>query len=96
MVAIGKLYFSTGDYANAADAIQKGLAKGGVADVDDANTLLGVALVRRGKPADSARAVQRGQGSEVRGSDPAVGALPRFNAADRAGADPAATNFRPC
>ena len=34
MVAIGKLYFSAGDYANAVDAIQKGLAKGGVADAD--------------------------------------------------------------
>jgi hypothetical protein len=39
MVAIGKLYFSAGDYANAVDAIQKGLAKGGVADADDANML---------------------------------------------------------
>jgi len=53
MVAIGKLYFSAGDYANAADAIQKGLAKGGVTDSDDANALLGVALVRAGKPADA-------------------------------------------
>ena len=55
MVAIGKLYFSAGDYANASDAIQKGLAKGGVADTDDANAVLGVALVRSGKP-DDARA----------------------------------------
>ncbi len=53
MVAIGKLYFSAGDYANAADAIQKGLAKGGVTDIDDANALLGVALVRAGKTADA-------------------------------------------
>jgi tetratricopeptide (TPR) repeat protein len=53
MVAIGKLYFSSGDYANASDAIQKGLAKGGVTDTDDANALLGVALVRAGKPADA-------------------------------------------
>jgi tetratricopeptide (TPR) repeat protein len=53
MVAIGKLYFSAGDYANAADAIRKGLAKGGVVDSDDANALLGVALVRLDKPADA-------------------------------------------
>jgi Flp pilus assembly protein TadD len=53
MVAIGKLYFSAGDYANAADAIAKGLAKGGVTDTDDANALLGIALVRAGKPNDS-------------------------------------------
>jgi len=51
MVATGKLYFSTGEYAKAADAIQKGLAKGGVTDTDDANALLGVAQVRAGNPA---------------------------------------------
>jgi Tfp pilus assembly protein PilF len=48
MVAIGKLYFSTGEYAKAVDAIQKGLAKGGVSDTDDANALLGVAQARAG------------------------------------------------
>ncbi len=53
MVAIGKLFFSSGDYAKAADAVQKGLAKGGVADIDDANALLGIALVRSGKPNDA-------------------------------------------
>ena len=49
MVAIGKLYFSAGDYANAVDAIQKGLAKGGVTDIDDANMLAGIANSRLGK-----------------------------------------------
>ena len=49
MVAMGKLYFSVGDYGKAADAFRKGLAKGGVADVDDANALLGMALVRGGQ-----------------------------------------------
>ena len=53
MVAIGKLYFSAGDYANAVDAIQKGLAKGGVADADDANMLVGIANSRLGKPAEA-------------------------------------------
>jgi len=53
VVAIGKLYFSAGDYANAADAIQKGLAKGGVADADDANMLLGIAYSRSGKPTEA-------------------------------------------
>lgn len=46
MVAYGKLYFSTGDYAKAADAIAKGLAKGGVTDVGDAQMLLGIAQTR--------------------------------------------------
>jgi len=49
MVAMGKLFFSVGEYGKAADAIQKGLAKGGVSDVDDANALLGIAQVRAGK-----------------------------------------------
>jgi outer membrane protein assembly factor BamD (BamD/ComL family) len=53
MVAIGKLYFSAGDYANAADAIQKGLAKGGVQDADDANMLAGIANTRLGKAAEA-------------------------------------------
>ncbi|HQR48794.1 MAG TPA: hypothetical protein PL152_05635, partial [Steroidobacteraceae bacterium] len=53
MLAIGKLYFSAGDYAKAADAIGKGLAKGGVTDTDDANALLGIAHVRAGNAADA-------------------------------------------
>jgi tetratricopeptide (TPR) repeat protein len=53
MVATGKLYFSAGDYARSADAIQKGLAKGGVTDTDDANMLLGIAYARSGKAAEA-------------------------------------------
>jgi len=53
MVAVGKLYFSMGDYANAADAIQKGIAKGGVTDADDANMLMGIAHSRQGKLAEA-------------------------------------------
>jgi Tfp pilus assembly protein PilF len=53
MVSLGKLYFSAGEYAKAAAAIEKGLAKGGVTDTDDAHALLGIARVRGGKPADA-------------------------------------------
>ena len=53
MIGIGKLYFSAGDYAKAADAIQKGLAKGGATDADDANLLLGIAQARAGQAADA-------------------------------------------
>jgi len=49
MVANGKLFFSVGEYGKAADAISKGLAKGGVTDADDAQMLLGIALVRAGQ-----------------------------------------------
>jgi tetratricopeptide (TPR) repeat protein len=55
MVGIGKLYFSMGDYEKAVDAFQKGLAKGGVTDANDANLLLGIANARLGKT-DPARA----------------------------------------
>ena len=58
VVAYGKLYFSAGDYANAAAAIQKGLGMGGVADTDDANALLGIALVRAGKAAEAKAPLQ--------------------------------------
>lgn len=58
MVAIGKLYFSTGEYAKAVDAIQKGLAKGGVTDTDDANALLGVAQARAGNLAGARTAFE--------------------------------------
>ena len=58
MVAIGKLYFSAGEYAKAVDAIQKGLAKGGVTDSDDANALLGVAQARAGNLAGARTAFE--------------------------------------
>ncbi len=58
MVAIGKLYFSAGDYAKAIDAIQKGLAKGGVADADDANMLAGIANSRLGKSTEARAAFE--------------------------------------
>jgi TolA-binding protein len=57
MVAMGKLFFSVGDYAKAADAFRKGLAKGGLTDTDDASLLLGMALARGGKGADASAAL---------------------------------------
>lgn len=56
MYEVGKLYFSNGDYAKAADAFSKAVAKGGLSDLDDANMELGVALVRAGKKAEAAKA----------------------------------------
>jgi predicted Zn-dependent protease len=64
MVATGKLYFSVGEYAKAADAIQKGLAKGGVTELDDANALLGVALVRTDKLAEARAAFEAVKGAK--------------------------------
>ena len=54
-VKVGLGFFSTGDYAQAAELVRRGIAKGGVARLDDANLLLGAALVELGKK-DEARA----------------------------------------
>jgi len=71
MVATGKLLLNVGQYDKAADAFRKGLAKGGVADVDDANALLGIALVRGGKGAEAIEAF-----SKIR--DPKLGEIARL------------------
>jgi tetratricopeptide (TPR) repeat protein len=54
-VKVGLGFFSTGDYAQAAEVISRGIAKGGVTRLDDANLLLGAALLELGKK-DEARA----------------------------------------
>lgn len=54
-VKVGLGFFSTGDYAQAIEAIRRGIAKGGVTRLDDANLLLGAALVELGNE-DEARA----------------------------------------
>lgn len=53
---VGKLYFSAGDYAKAAAAFQKALTMAGLADADDANAELGMALARQGKKAEATKA----------------------------------------
>ncbi|NJD32245.1 MAG: tetratricopeptide repeat protein [Gammaproteobacteria bacterium] len=58
MYAVGKLYFSAGDYGNAADALRKAIAKNSLSDADDADMLLGIALARQGKNAEAAKAFQ--------------------------------------
>jgi tetratricopeptide (TPR) repeat protein len=52
-VKIGLGYYSLGDTAKAVEAVKRGLAKGGVKRVDDANMLLGAALVGQGNLADA-------------------------------------------
>jgi tetratricopeptide (TPR) repeat protein len=51
-----KMYFSAGDYAKATGAVQKALAKGGFAKVDDAQMLQGMALSRSSRKADAIKA----------------------------------------
>ncbi|MGQ0384480.1 MAG: hypothetical protein ACT4UP_07370 [Gammaproteobacteria bacterium] len=53
-VKVGLGYFSAGEYARAAELVQKGIARGNVARLDDANLLLGAALWQAGRK-DEAR-----------------------------------------
>ncbi len=54
-VKVGLGFYSTGDYAQAVEVIRRGIAKGGVERLDDANLLLGASLLELGKQ-DEARA----------------------------------------
>jgi Flp pilus assembly protein TadD len=53
---VGELYFSAGDYTNAASTLQKAIAKGGLSDADSAQMLLGIALKRKGDKAGAQKA----------------------------------------
>lgn len=68
LVNVAKLYFSAGDYAQAAATLQKAFAKGGVQDVDGTNMLLGIALKRKGDGAGAGKAfdaIKDPKGAEV-------------------------------
>jgi hypothetical protein len=55
-VKVGLGFYSQGEWNKAIDAVQRGLAKGGVKRVDDANLLLGASLVQLGKHAEASTA----------------------------------------
>jgi hypothetical protein len=52
-VKVGLGFYSLGDWDQAVAAVQRGLAKGGVKRVDDANMLLGASLMELGKHAEA-------------------------------------------
>jgi TolA-binding protein len=52
-VKVGLGYYSQGDWDKTVEAVQRGLAKGGVKRADDANMLLGASLVQLGKYAEA-------------------------------------------
>lgn len=56
LAGIGRGLFSAGDYAKAADAFSRALAKGGLSDADNTNMLLGIALYRQGNKAAASKA----------------------------------------
>ncbi len=53
-VALGLAYLGAGDYDNAVTALQRGIKRGGVTDIDEAQTALGYALLKKGQK-DQAR-----------------------------------------
>ena len=55
-VKLGAAYLSYGEPAKAIEAIQRGLAKGGVKNTDDAGMLLGIAFLRSGNKAEADKA----------------------------------------
>jgi len=57
-VKLGAAYLSYGDTAKAIEAIQRGIAKGGVKNPDDAGLLLGIAQLRAGNKEEAAKAFQ--------------------------------------
>lgn len=48
-VKVGLGFYSTGDYGRTVELVRQGIAKGGVSRLDDANLLLGAALVELGR-----------------------------------------------
>jgi hypothetical protein len=67
-VKVGLGFYSTGDYAQAADLVKRGIAKGGVARLDDANLLLGAALVELGKTDEARAAFEAAKSATPEGS----------------------------
>jgi tetratricopeptide (TPR) repeat protein len=53
---VGKLFFSSGNYAKASAAMTKATTTPGIEDADDAYMELGIALARQGKKAEAAKA----------------------------------------
>jgi hypothetical protein len=67
-VKVGLGFYSTGDYAQAAEVIRRGIAKGGVARLDDANLLLGASLLELGKTEEAKAAFEAAKAAAAPGS----------------------------
>lgn len=74
-VKVGLGYYSTGNYEKAAELVQQGIAKGGVTRLDDANLLLGAALLATGRR-DEARAAF--EAAAAAATDPNVARVARL------------------
>jgi tetratricopeptide (TPR) repeat protein len=67
-VKVGLGFYSTGDYAQAAEVIKRGIAKGGVARLDDANLLLGAALLAAGNATEAKAAFEAAKAAAPAGT----------------------------
>jgi tetratricopeptide (TPR) repeat protein len=67
-VKVGLGFYSTGDYAQAVEVIKRGIAKGGVARLDDANLLLGASLLELGKNDEAKAAFEAAKAAAPAGS----------------------------
>ncbi|HEY5759848.1 MAG TPA: tetratricopeptide repeat protein [Steroidobacter sp.] len=62
LVGLGQAYLSYGEYDKAIAAIEKGLAKGGVTDADEAQISLGIAYLKKGQKEQAREAFKKAQG----------------------------------
>lgn len=69
-VKVGLGYYSTGNYEKAAELVRQGIAKGGVTRLDDANLLLGAALMELGRRDEAKAAFEAAAGAA---KDPNMG-----------------------
>jgi TolA-binding protein len=67
-VKVGLGFYSTGDYAQAVEVIRRGIGKGGVARLDDANLLLGASLLELGKTEEAKAAFEAAKAAAAPGS----------------------------
>jgi tetratricopeptide (TPR) repeat protein len=72
-VALGLAYASFQDYAKAAEAIPRGLQKGGVTDPDQAQIILGIANLKLGKKPEAMKAFE-----QVKAADPQLNEVARL------------------
>jgi tetratricopeptide (TPR) repeat protein len=61
-IAVGRTYYGLGQYDKAAEAIKRGIAKGGVKVPEDAQLLLGISLLRQKKNAEAIAAFKAVKG----------------------------------
>lgn len=74
-VKVGLGYFSTGNYEKAAELVRQGIAKGGLARPDDANLLLGAALLELGRRDEAKAAFEAAAGAAT---DPNMARIARL------------------